>query len=749
MTLRFTVTGMSCAACSAAVERAAGKVDCVQSCTVSLLGRELRADVDDAVLQTSGEDAVMETIMQAVADAGYGAQEYDPFALADDDSVEKKELQSMKRRLIASVCLMVPLMLITMGHMIGIPLPHVLHNAAVNAAVQMALTLPVLIINRKFFVGGMKTLLHGSPNMDTLIAVGSGASFLWGCFALLRILMGTFSHDDALVSYYAGQLYFETASMILTLITFGKYLETRAKRRTSDAVAALTRLAPREAEVERDGEILTVPVSRIRPGDIVVVKPGAQIPVDGTVLSGDAAVDQSAVTGESVPVDRGAGDSVIGATVCKNGTLRIRAEAVGGDTMLAQIISMVKEAGATRAPIAQTADKVSAIFVPVVLSIALLTFIVWMIFAKNAEHALSAAISVLVISCPCALGLATPAAIMTASGRGAELGILYKNAAVLENAHHADVILFDKTGTVTKGVPVLTGIWAKDGDENGFLALAAAMEAPSEHPFAKALVAEAEKRGLAFAPAADFRAVSGRGIACTLDGVPCFAGNAAWMTEHGISLPEALPIFSEEATVLYFVRGDALLGCAALADAMREDSAAIARRLHAAGKTLVLLTGDNARVAKVIGDAFGADRVISDVLPQDKERYVREYQAQGHKVVMVGDGINDAPALTAADTGIAVGSGTDIAMQSADIVLLGEGLSGVETALSLSAATIRNIRQNLFWAFFYNSLGIPLAAGVFYPAFHLLLSPMIGAAAMSFSSVFVVSNALRLRRFGK
>lgn len=761
-TEKYDVTGMTCAACQANVERCVRKLDGVQSVEVSLLANQMTVSYDENKV---GE----KTICDAVEKIGYGASV--PKAPAKDDdgdsfrkswqarrTAAEEERESMKRRLIASVVLLVPLMYVAMGHMLHLPVPGILlgtQNALISALLQLFITLPILLINRHFYDTGLKALWHRAPNMDSLVAVGSGAAMLYGIFTMFQLAY-SFGHGDlAAAEAQSHGLYFESAAMILTLVTVGKYLEAKSKAKTSDALDKLIDLAPKTAVVVRGGEEQTIPAQQVVAGDIVVIRPGEGIPVDGVLIDGTGYVDQSAITGESVPVEKNAGDEVISATINLNGSFRFRASKVGEETTLAQIIKLVDEAGNSKAPIARLADKVSGVFVPVVMAIALVTAVVWLVAGQNFSFALSNAIAVLVISCPCALGLATPVAIMVGTGKAAELGILIKSAESLENLHKVDTVVVDKTGTVTNGTPRVTDVLLLDDtlNEAAFLREAASAEAGSEHPLALAVVEKAKADGLAFLETTDFEAVGGRGIRAKVNGRAYLAGNAAFLAENGL-LPENSPVrdkmqaFSEDGkTPLLFARDGKLVGIIAVADTVRDDSRAAISQLREMGISVVMLTGDNRVTAEAIRKQVGIETVISDVLPTEKEAHIRALQEQGHKVAMVGDGINDAPALMRADIGIAIGAGTDIAVDSADVVLMKDSLFDVVTAIELSRSVVRNIHMNLFWAFFYNVLGIPVAAGVFYPAFGLRLSPMIGSAAMSLSSVCVVTNALRLRFF--
>ncbi len=740
MRLKFNVTGMTCAACSARVEKVSGAVPGVQKAEVNLLAGTMVVEAESA--------DVTEAICKAVKDAGYGAIPADGKRKEEKENPADSALKEMKIRIIGSFIFLAVLMYFTMGHMIGLPTPmwyHGAENALVAALLQFFLTLPVVYLNRVYYTRGLKALWHRAPNMDSLIAVGSLAALLYGVAALFRMAYAMGHGDMETVEFYRENLYFESAATILTLITLGKFLETRAKGRTGDAIRALMDLSPKTAAVRRDGVISEIPVEQVQTGDIVIVRSGGSIPVDGTVLEGRASVDQSALTGESVPVEKVPGDTVAAATINTEGYLEFRADKVGEDTTLAQVIRMVEEAGGSKAPIARLADKIAGVFVPVVMAIAAVTFAVWMIAGYGLEFSLTCGISVLVISCPCALGLATPVAIMVGTGRGARMGVLFKNAEALENLHSIDTVVVDKTGTLTTGKPAVTDILPGALDENALLNLAAALESRSEHPFAKAILAKAGGSG---AEAADFETLPGRGVAGTWHGVRYYGGNPRLMAELGVAIPPLPELAEQGKTPLYFAseKGE-YLGAIAAADVLKPDSQAAVQAMKELGLDVVMLTGDNEKTAKAIAQKAGITHVISDVLPTDKAGAVESLRAAGHKVLMVGDGINDAPALVTADVGMAIGAGTDIAMESADVVLMNSSLAAVSGAVELSRATIRNIRQNLFWAFFYNSLGIPVAAGVLFLPFGIQLSPMIGAAAMSMSSVFVVSNALRLRLF--
>ena len=741
MKLRFQVTGMSCAACSARVEKVSGQVPGVEKAEVNLLAGTMAVEARDR--------SVIPAIVKAVQDAGYGAIPEGEKQAAPAQAPADQALKEMKIRIIGSAILLVILMYFTMGHMIGLPAPHWYHgteNALVAALLQFFLTLPIVYLNRVYYTRGLKALWKRAPNMDSLIAVGSLAALIYGIAALFVMARAMGHGDWDTVTRYSENLYFESAATILTLITLGKFLETRAKGKTGDAIRQLMDLRPKTASVRRGDAVVEVPVEEVQVGDTVVVRSGGSIPVDGTVLSGRASVDQSALTGESVPVEKEPGDPVSAATINTEGYLEFRAEKVGQDTTLAQVIRMVEEAGGSKAPIARLADKIAGVFVPVVMTIAAGTFLVWMLAGQTLEFALTSAISVLVISCPCALGLATPVAIMVGTGQGARMGVLFKNAEALENLHRVDTVVLDKTGTLTTGKPAVTDILPAQMGEETLLSLAAALEEKSEHPFAKAIL---ERQGDAPHPIAeDFETLPGRGVAGTVGGRKYYGGNRRLMEELGVSVPALPQLAGAGKTPLYFAEenGD-YLGTIAAADVLKPDSVAAVKAMGSLGLETVMLTGDNENTARAIAASAGISQVISDVLPGDKAGAVEKLQKAGHRVLMVGDGINDAPALVTADVGMAIGAGTDIAMESADVVLMQGSLSGVSKAVELSRATIRNIRENLFWAFFYNTLGIPIAAGVLYPAFHLQLSPMLGAAAMSLSSVFVVSNALRLRLF--
>lgn len=756
---QFDITGMTCSACSARIEKSVGKLPGIKEVSVNLLKNSMATSYDESVLDTAG-------IIQAVEKAGYGAfpktsaNVWNKNSTADrtqnpGTSTAQAEYKQMKQRLLLSAIFTIPLFYISMGHMMGWPLPGFLlgmENAMTFAFTQFLFLLPVVFVNFKYYRMGFKTLFHGSPNMDSLIAIGSSAAIIYGIYAIYKIGIG-FGHGDmATVHSFMMDLYFESAGMILTLITLGKTLEARAKGKTSDAITKLMNLAPKTATVERDGQELVIPVEEVQAGETLIVKAGESVPVDGIVIEGFSSVDESALTGESIPVEKHTGDKVIGATMNKSGYFKMQATKVGDDTTLSQIVRLVDEATSSKAPIAKMADKVSGVFVPVVISISLLDVIVWLLMGYGFEFALSIGISILVISCPCALGLATPTAIMVGTGKGATNGILIKSAEALETAHSIDTVVLDKTGTITQGTPVVTNFLCKDGvGQKELLQVAASLEKMSEHPLADAIVTEAEKEGISFLSVEEFRQIPGQGIMGKLEGKQCFAGNRRLVQANGISggallkLGEAMAV--DGKTPLFFACNGQLIGVIAVADVVKPTSRQAVQELSSMGIEVVMLTGDNAKTAEAIQRQVGVNQVVAEVFPQDKEKEIRRLQNSGKKVAMVGDGINDAPALARADVGIAIGAGTDVAIESADIVLMKSDLLDVSTAIQLSKAVIRNIKQNLFWAFIYNIIGIPVAAGLFYLSFGLKLNPMIGAFAMSFSSVFVVSNALRLRWF--
>ena len=754
MKQKFTVTGMTCSACSAHVDKAVRRLPGVSEVNVNLLSGSMTVDWQGAL--------TADDIISAVAKAGYGASlpqegksggqaaQARPAAQAMEE-----DQKNMKLRLISSLVFLLPLFYLSMGHMMGWPIPPCFlgeENAMVYALTLFLLTLPPLIINQKYFRVGFKTLFHLSPNMDSLIAVGSSAAVLYGVAALYFIGWGLGHGDMALVHRYSMDLYFESAAMIVTLITVGKYLESRSKGKTGQAIARLMDLSPKTATVLRNGAEAEIPVEQVQAGELVLVRPGGSVPVDGVVVEGESSVDESALTGESLPVDKGPGDTVISASINRSGALTLRATRVGENTTLAQMIRLVDEAASSKAPIAKLADKVAGVFVPVVMGIALLTAAVWLLTGHSVEQALTSGVAVLVISCPCALGLATPVAIMVGTGKGAERGILIKSAEGLETLRSITTVVLDKTGTVTEGKPRVTDLHPLgDTTAEELLCVAASLEKPSEHPLGAAIVEEAQRRNIPLVPVTGFRAVHGKGVEGDIQGGHYLAGNAAMLADAGVGLGEHQAVADQLAqqgkTPLCFVQDGAPVGIIAVADTVKPTSKAAIEGFQKLGVKVVMLTGDNRRTADAIGRELGLTQVIAEVLPADKERQVAALQARGEKVAMVGDGINDAPALARADVGLAIGAGTDVAIESADIVLMKSDLMDAVTAVELSRATIRNIKQNLFWAFFYNIICIPVAAGVFYPLFHLQLSPMFAAAAMSLSSVCVVTNALRLRFF--
>ena len=762
----YDITGMSCAACSARIEKGISGMEGMQQCSVNLLKNSMTVSYDEAELD-SGK------IIHQVEDIGYGASLHQTQGSKTTGASGRGKngatdaaaaaAKQMKQRLIVSLVFTIPLFYISMGHMAGWPLPSWLlgaRNHMIFAFTQFLLVLPVLIAGGHYFKNGLKNLWHRSPNMDSLIALGSGAAFVYGIYAIYKIAWGFSIEDMDMVETFGMNLYFESSAMILTLITLGKFMEARAKSKTSEAITKLMDLAPKTAKVLRNGQE-EISVDDVQNGDILVVRDGDTVPVDGKITEGFASVDESAITGESLPVDKQTGDPVTGGTINRTGYFQMEATAVGEHTTLSKIIQLVDDATSSKAPIAKLADRVSSVFVPVVITIALLAAILWLLAGQSFEFALSVAISVLVISCPCALGLATPTAIMVGTGRGAAKGILIKSAEALEITHSIDTVVLDKTGTVTQGKPVVTDVIALEADgktagENTqayteLLQLAFSLEKMSSHPLAEAIVKKAEACSAAFQEVSDYEMIPGQGIAGTIDKARCLAGNRKLMETNRIDISVAAglqeKLADEGKTPLYFAQGGKFLGVIAAADVVKPTSREAIARLQEMGMDVIMLTGDNARTAEAIKKQVGIKTVIADVLPQDKEEKVRQLQEQGHKVAMVGDGINDAPALARADVGIAIGAGTDVAIESADIVLMKSDLMDAASAVSLSRAVMRNIKQNLFWAFFYNAIGIPVAAGVLYPAFHILLNPMIGAAAMSFSSVSVVSNALRLRFF--
>ena len=762
---KFDVTGMTCSACSSRVEKCVSKLEGVDEVSVNLLTNSMQVKYDEKIINEQG-------IIDAVVHAGYGASPaendngFGSSVLAEHSEGNtgstgenrknpvQEHLEYMKKRTFWSFVFLIPLMYVSMGHMIGVPLPGFLHgtvNAVAFAMTQFLLCLPVLYINRKYFTKGFSTLFHGAPNMDTLIAVGSAASLVYGVFAIYRMGYGLGVQDMELVERYLHDLYFESAVMILALINIGKYLEARSKGKTSQAIEKLMDMAPKTAFVERDGMVVEIPTEEILPGDVLQVKPGSSVPADGVILEGSTSIDQAAITGESIPVQKNTGDAVIAATMNKAGFFRMKATKVGKDTTFAQIIRLVEDASASKAPIAKMADKIAGVFVPVVMAIALITGIAWVIAGADFEFALSCAISVLVISCPCALGLATPVAIMVGTGKGAENGILIKSGEALEVTHSIQSVVLDKTGTITQGTPKVTDIQTFGVDKQELLKIAGALEKKSEHPLAEAVLEQVKEEKLTLPEVQEFQAVPGKGIQGKIQGIQYYAGNLKFMEEQKMDISKVQTqverLAEEGKTPLIFAKEQQILGILAAADLVKPTSAQAIRELKKLGIQVIMLTGDNERTAKAIQKQLDLDTVIAEVLPQDKEREVAKLQEEGKTVAMVGDGINDAPALARADVGIAIGAGTDVAIESADIVLMKNDLLDVVTAVGLSKAVIRNIKENLFWAFFYNACGIPLAAGLLYPMFGLKLSPMFGAAAMSLSSLFVVSNALRLRFF--
>lgn len=747
MNKKYKVTGMTCSACSSRVEKCVGKLDGVNTVSVNLLTNSMQIDFDESKLTE-------EKIADSVTQAGYGMEI--PTGKSEKkeekEDIVEKNIENMKKRTIWSFIFLIPLMYVAMGHMAGLPQPSFLRgdaNAVSFALTQLLLCIPVLYINRAYFERGFRSLIHGAPNMDTLISVGSGASLIYGIFAIYRMGYGLGTQNMELVHRYLHDLYFESAVMILALINIGKYLEARSKGKTSEAIQKLMDLAPKTALVERNGQVVEIAAEDMLTGDILQVKPGSSIPADGVVIEGRTSVDEAAITGESMPVEKKEGDTVTAATLNKTGFIRMRAARVGQDTTFSQIIRLVEEASSSKAPIARMADKIAGIFVPTVMGIALLTGIVWLLMGAEFEFALSCAIAVLVISCPCALGLATPVAIMVGTGKGAENGILIKSGEALEITHNVQSVVLDKTGTITEGKPVVTDIISFGMSENKILEISAALEKKSEHPLAEAVLLKA--KGMELPNAENFAAIPGKGITAKIQGNIYYAGNQKLMQEQGISSEKALSsmekLSKEGKTPLILADEKQVFGIIGVADVVKPTSAKAIQELKKLGIQVIMLTGDNARTAKAIQKQLDIDTVIAEVLPQDKEREISRLQEEGKTVVMVGDGLNDAPALARADVGIAIGAGTDVAIESADIVLMKNDLQDVATAIELSKAVIRNIKENLFWAFFYNVCGIPLAAGVLYPVFGLKLSPMFGAAAMSLSSLFVVSNALRLRFF--
>ncbi len=738
MKKKFNITGMTCSACSSHVDKCVRALDGVDEVNVNLLKNSMTVEFD--------ENTVTETdIIRAVQNGGYGASVF-----GKTESVQKNTTEiSEKTRLIVSIAFLIPLMYISMGHMWHFPFLSVfddVKNAGIFAFTQLLLTLPVMLVNKKFFINGFKSLFRGSPNMDTLIAIGSLASFVYGVASIYAIMYALGHQNLQMAHEYMMNLYFEGAAMILTLITLGKFFEARAKGKTTEAIEKLMDLTPKTATVIREGKELTIPTQDVVVGDIVVVKSGQTIPVDAVIIEGSGAVDESAITGESIPVEKNVGDGVVGATLLQSGYIKIQVQKIGEDTTLAQIIKLVEEASSSKAPIAKLADKVSGIFVPVVISISVITLIVWLIMGYPISHALSMAISVLVISCPCALGLATPTAIMVGTGNGARSGILIKNATALETTHKINTVVLDKTGTITEGKPSVTDIIPNGITQDELLSIAASLESKSSHPLSLAICKRAEGHNLM--EVTDFEQIEGQGITGKIENFKILGGNYKMMRQNKISVQENTTLAVNGKTALYFAKDGEFIGIIAIRDTIKKSSKNAIKELIKMGIKVIMLTGDNRTTAEAIGKEVGISHIISEVLPQDKEKEIRKLQQQG-KVAMVGDGINDAPALVRADVGIAIGNGTDIAIDSADIVLMNNDLISVANAIKLSSAVIKNIKQNLFWAFFYNVLGIPVAAGVLYTTLGVKLNPMIAAAAMSLSSVFVVSNALRLRFFNK
>lgn len=753
---KFNITGMTCSACSASVTKAVSKVEGVKDVNVNLLSNSMTVELGDGV---SKDD-----VIKAVFEAGYGASSSDDAGTSSKPKNKKTknetailELKEMEHRLKWSILFFIPVMYISMGPMMGLPaIPFLnitefaMKNGMIYGLTLLLLTIPVVYLNRKFFTVGFKTLRHGSPNMDTLVALGASASIVYGIYAIYMMAYGLGYADLDLVMKYSHDLYFESAVTILTLITVGKYLEARSKRRTSDAIEKLIDLTPQYAQVERDGVEKTLPIDEVVVGDILVVRPGASIPVDGEIISGSTSIDQSAITGESIPVEKAVGDKVISATVNVSGLIKFKASKVGQDTTISQIINLVEEAANSKAPISKLADKISGIFVPIVIAIAIVTIAAWYIYNPSGwVLALSMGISVLVISCPCALGLATPVAIMVGTGKGAENGILIKSAESLETAHKVNAVALDKTGTITEGKPSVTDIQSFKYDDNKLIQIAASLEKYSEHPIAHAIVTKGKSLNLELFDVSNFQSVTGLGITGFIGSHYYICGNKAFMESNSVNISdiESKMLARNEKTPLFFAENGEVIGIIYVADTVKQSSIEAVKRFHELGIEVYMLTGDNKETATHIGNVAGIKRVISDLMPQDKEKIIRKLQEQGKHVAMIGDGINDAPALARADLGIAIGAGTDIAIQSADIVLIKNNLLDAITAIKLSNATIKNIKMNLFWAFFYNIISIPIAAGIFYQAFGLKLNPMIAAAAMSFSSVFVVLNALRLKLF--
>jgi len=755
MEQKFTVTGMTCSACSSKVEREVGKMNGINKVTVNLLTNSMQVDFDNAVTSSS---EIIKTVIKAGYDASVAgaksensAGSYTPPKRLGEN---KAELDAFKKRIIISFGFLIPLMYVSMGSMFGAPLPFFLtgtENAIAFAFTQFLLCIPVLMVNHRYFSKGFSALLHRSPNMDSLIAVGSAAGLVYGIFAIYRMSYAMGTGDMATVHKHHMDLYFESSAMILALINLGKFLEAKSKGKTSEALNKLIDLAPKTAFVERNGDIVEIPAEQVVAGDICIVKPGSSIPADGVVVEGETHIDEAAITGESIPVFKENGSSVIAATINKEGFIKVKATKVGSDTTFSQIIVLVENASSTKAPIAKLADKIAGVFVPIVMTIALITAIVWLALGYSFEFALSNAISVLVISCPCALGLATPVAIMVGTGKGAENGILIKSGEALEVAHKVKTVVLDKTGTITEGRPKVTDIYPISTDKDTLLQLAASIEAKSEHPLAVAICEEAADKKIKPTETSSFEAVSGKGVAAQIENDRYLAGNIRFMSENNVDISAVSDVADRFAgdgkTPLIFAENGTVIGVIAVADTVKTNSKEAIKDLTDMGIDVIMLTGDNKKTAHGIGKDLAVSRIIAEVLPQDKEKVVSDLQKDGSTVAMVGDGINDAPALVRADVGIAIGNGTDVAIESADIILMHNDLYSVVTAIKLSKAVIKNIKENLFWAFFYNCLGIPLAAGVFYTSFGWSLNPMFGAAAMSFSSLFVVTNALRLKYF--
>ena len=742
---KFSVGGMTCSACSAHVEKSVKKLDGVENVAVSLLTNSMTVEYDKTKVNS-------ENIINAVVSAGYSAQK-DGLETKKNEKLPDEKISGMKKRLIISFAFLIPLMYVSMGEMIGIPIPSFLkghENAVVYSFLQFLLCLPILYVNRIYYISGFKRLFSGSPNMDSLIAIGSSSALFYGIFVIFKIGTAMGIADFETVSHYHMELYFESSAMILTLITLGKYFEERSKGKTGEAIKKLIELAPKTAIVERNGIEEEIQSSDVKVGDIVIVKPGMSIPVDGVVVFGNSAVDESALTGESVPVEKTVGDKVFGATINKSGYIKIEALKVGGDTAISEIIRLVDEASASKAPIAQLADKVSGIFVPVVIAIALITCVVWLLCGADFDFALSCAISVLVISCPCALGLATPVAIMVGTGKGATNGVLIKSGEALQTLQSIKTIVLDKTGTITEGKPSVTDVKTISYDTDELLKIAYSIEKQSEHPLSVAISEYAEKSNAEYTETTCFCAIHGKGVSAQIDGKEYYAGNIKLLNDNGINtdiVKDVEEYTKEGKTPVFIADSDRIIGIFAISDSIKESSAQAIKSLKDMKIDVQMLTGDNKNTAKSIADKAGITKVIAEVLPEEKERKIRDIQQRGVKTAMVGDGINDAPALARADVGIAIGAGTDVAIESADVVLVRNDLQDVVTAIRLSRKVIKNIKENLFWAFIYNTIGIPIAAGVFYPVFNLKLSPMIAAAAMSMSSVCVVLNALRLRNF--